>query len=273
MKSFIITLSKISTSLSTALNLKQQLESYGMAAELFEGTYGNDAVEQMAVENRTIHPVGIKGPVAEDAEPDQKKLQKISSPGVKESSPSGERARRKGSFLTRFYTNPSGPLVDDDGDPTRLALAANAWGEPVPRTAGAAYVAINKLTDATDKGAKSTQAYNSHLSELNEFAKQFAAANEKNRKVVVKTTTDTTKLTAAEKKAAEVRAAIKKAGLDKFGIKNVSDTDPIQLEAARLNLLKQNNLEEQRKIAAIIENMNAQMKANQAVERYVDFSD
>ncbi len=59
-------------------------------------------------------------------------------PGVKESSPSGERARRKGSFLTRFYTNPSGPLVDDDGDPTRLAKAANAWGEPVPRTAGAA---------------------------------------------------------------------------------------------------------------------------------------
>lgn len=59
-------------------------------------------------------------------------------PGVKESSPSGERARRKGSFLTRFYTNPSGPLVDEDGDPTRLAKAANAWGEPVPRTAGAA---------------------------------------------------------------------------------------------------------------------------------------
>ena len=59
-------------------------------------------------------------------------------PGVKESSPSGQRARRKGSFLTRFYTNPSGPLVDDDGDPTRLAKAANAWGEPVPRTRAAA---------------------------------------------------------------------------------------------------------------------------------------
>lgn len=59
-------------------------------------------------------------------------------PGVKDASPIGERARRKGSFLTRFYTNPSGPLVDKDGDPTRLALAANAWGEPVPRTAGAA---------------------------------------------------------------------------------------------------------------------------------------
>jgi hypothetical protein len=59
-------------------------------------------------------------------------------PGVKDASPGGERARRKGSFLTRFYTNPSGPLVGKDGDPTRLALAANAWGEPVPRTAGAA---------------------------------------------------------------------------------------------------------------------------------------
>jgi hypothetical protein len=59
-------------------------------------------------------------------------------PGVKESSPSGDKARRKGSFLTRFYTNPSGPLVDKDGEPTRLALAANAWGEPVPRTEGAA---------------------------------------------------------------------------------------------------------------------------------------
>ena len=65
---------------------------------------------------------------------DSKNLQ----PGVKESSPSGDKARRKGSFLTRFYTNPSGPMVDKDGDPTRLALAANAWGEPVPRTAGAA---------------------------------------------------------------------------------------------------------------------------------------
>lgn len=59
-------------------------------------------------------------------------------PGVKESNPTGQKARRKGSFLTRFYTNPSGPLVDKDGDPTRLALAARAWGEPAPRTAEAA---------------------------------------------------------------------------------------------------------------------------------------
>ena len=59
-------------------------------------------------------------------------------PGVKDSSPAGQRARRKGSFLTRFYTNPSGPLVNKKGEPTRLAKAANAWGEPVPRTRAAA---------------------------------------------------------------------------------------------------------------------------------------
>jgi len=154
------------------------------------------------------------------------------------------------------------------GGASAIAAAAAIGGFVV--AAGAAYVAINKLTDATDKGAESTVQYNSHLGDLARVAEQVAATNEKNRKVIVKTKTDTKDLTAAEKKAAEVRAAIKKAGLDKFGIKNVSDTDPIQLEAARLNLLKQGNLEEQRRLAAIIENMNAQMKANQAVERYVD---
>jgi hypothetical protein len=150
------------------------------------------------------------------------------------------------------------------------AIAAAAAIGTFVAASGAAYIAINKMTAATDKGAESTQTYNSHLSELNEFAKQVAAANIKNNKIVTTTTTNTKKLTAAEKKAAEMRAAIKKAGLDKFGIRNVSDTDPIQLEAARLNLLKQNNLEEQRRLAAIIENMNAQMMANQAVQRYVD---
>jgi hypothetical protein len=150
------------------------------------------------------------------------------------------------------------------------AIAAAAAIGTFVAASGAAYIAINKMTAATDKGAESTQTYNSHLSELNEFAKQVAAANIKNNKIVTTTTTNTKKLTAAEKKAAEMRAAIKKAGLDKFGIKSVSDTDPVQLEAARLNLLKQNNLQEQRRLEAITENMKAQLMANQAIQRYVD---
>jgi hypothetical protein len=72
-------------------------------------------------------------------------------PGVKDSSPIGERAKRKGSFLTRFYTNPSGPLVGDNGKPTRLALAANAWGEPVPRTAASAARLAAKGRNLLDK--------------------------------------------------------------------------------------------------------------------------
>jgi hypothetical protein len=59
-------------------------------------------------------------------------------PGVKGAADTPEKMRRKGSFLTRFYTNPGGPLQKPNGEPTRLALAANAWGEPVPRTAASA---------------------------------------------------------------------------------------------------------------------------------------
>jgi uncharacterized protein DUF6321 len=43
--------------------------------------------------------------------------------------------RRKGSFLRRHFANPRGPMKDEGGGPTRLALSAHAWGEPVPKTA------------------------------------------------------------------------------------------------------------------------------------------
>jgi hypothetical protein len=48
--------------------------------------------------------------------------------------------RRKGSWAVRFYGR-SGPLpklIDDKGRPTRFALTAAAWGEPVPKTVAAA---------------------------------------------------------------------------------------------------------------------------------------
>jgi hypothetical protein len=56
-------------------------------------------------------------------------------PGVKGAANTPEKMRRKGSFLTRFFTNPSGPMKDEKGRPTRLALSAAAWGEPVPQDA------------------------------------------------------------------------------------------------------------------------------------------
>ncbi len=50
-----------------------------------------------------------------------------------------EEMRRKGSWATRFYgRDPLPALRDTQGKPTRFALSAHAWGEPVPRTEAAA---------------------------------------------------------------------------------------------------------------------------------------
>lgn len=63
-------------------------------------------------------------------------------PGVKKSA--GEMSptemRRKGSWATRFYGRKGvlPALKDKNGKPTRFALTAAAWGEPVPKTISAA---------------------------------------------------------------------------------------------------------------------------------------
>jgi Domain of unknown function (DUF6321) len=47
--------------------------------------------------------------------------------------------RRKGSWAVRFYGRAKlPPLVDAKGQPTRHALSAHAWGEPIPKTVAAA---------------------------------------------------------------------------------------------------------------------------------------
>lgn len=47
--------------------------------------------------------------------------------------------RRKGSWAVRFFGRANlPPLVDESGAPTRHALSAHAWGEPVPKTIAAA---------------------------------------------------------------------------------------------------------------------------------------
>ncbi len=62
-------------------------------------------------------------------------------PGVKKSirEMSPEEMKRKGSWAVRFYGRDKlSPLKTKDGKPTRFALTAAAWGEPVPRTEAAA---------------------------------------------------------------------------------------------------------------------------------------
>jgi Domain of unknown function (DUF6321) len=62
-------------------------------------------------------------------------------PGVtkRESDMTAQDMRRKGSWAVRFYGRSKlPPLVDAKGRPTRHALSAHAWGEPVPKTVDAA---------------------------------------------------------------------------------------------------------------------------------------
>lgn len=68
-------------------------------------------------------------------------------PGVKGTPKNAEEMRRKGSFLRRHFASPAGPMTDEAGEPTRLALSAHAWGEKVPKT----------MADAEKLAAKGTK--------------------------------------------------------------------------------------------------------------------
>lgn len=81
-------------------------------------------------------------------------------PGVmkKTSEMTSQEMKRKGSWAVRFYGR-SGrlPPLQKDGKPTRFALTAAAWGEPVPKTATAARKIAEKgrrLLERAKKKAK-----------------------------------------------------------------------------------------------------------------------
>jgi GR25 family glycosyltransferase involved in LPS biosynthesis len=60
MKAFVISLSKIPSSAKSSQQVLLQLLKYRLDAELFEGTYGNDAVDLFKLDNRRIAKYGIK---------------------------------------------------------------------------------------------------------------------------------------------------------------------------------------------------------------------
>jgi GR25 family glycosyltransferase involved in LPS biosynthesis len=75
MKAFIISLSKIPSSYSTALIAKEDLKKSNFEVELFEGTYGNEAKELLIKERRTLHPIDHNGN-------ETRPTFKVSGPGV-----------------------------------------------------------------------------------------------------------------------------------------------------------------------------------------------
>lgn len=79
-------------------------------------------------------------------------------PGVRGKADTPEKMKRKGSFLRRHFLHPRGPMRDEKGNPTRLALSAHAWGEPVPKTMSDAKKLAAKGKALLDRYAKSKEA-------------------------------------------------------------------------------------------------------------------
>ena len=78
-------------------------------------------------------------------------------PGVKGKADTPEKKKRKGSFLRRHFAKPRGPMTDEKGGPTRLALSAHAWGEAVPKNKAAAKKLANKGATLLKRYKKSKQ--------------------------------------------------------------------------------------------------------------------
>lgn len=150
-----------------------------------------------------------------------------------------------------------------------LSVAAAAAGVAAfTLTLGGLYVAVKGANSAMDGLESTGEDLEFSFDGLNDKTDDFLT-NLKGLNVDLgKNTKNTKAQTAADIAAAKAKTVL--AALAKLGVKPTTEKDPIQLEAARLNLLKQSNLEEQRKLAAIMENMKAQLLANEAIQRYVD---
>jgi len=82
-KAFIISLSKIESSIQSAKNVLSQLIDYGFDAHLYEGIYGDEAVTLFKKEKRRLATYGIKlNDNAERMPIDPISAQKILRPGV-----------------------------------------------------------------------------------------------------------------------------------------------------------------------------------------------
>lgn len=65
---------------------------------------------------------------------------------------------RKGLFLRRMFARPRGPMVDENGNPTSLALSVQRYGEAVPKTAA-------DVRELAEKGLRILDQYHAAKSE------------------------------------------------------------------------------------------------------------
>ena len=148
-------------------------------------------------------------------------------------------------------------------------------------------VAAIKIYDALGKVQTAMQnttvATNQATSALGNYSMSADRVYTSTEKVVVKLTkAEIAAAAAAKKSAADAATAAKKkadslkaiAALTKAGATATSETDPIQLEAARLNLVKQGAIAEQARFAAFVAARKFEKDANDAAaesaKRYAD---
>ena len=144
----------------------------------------------------------------------------------------------------------------------------------VSAAAGAAAfgVALVGITVAVDKFNKNAEKSADNMADLKFDFKGLSTTAGDYLKGLGKVDSATTKLTADQKKAelqSKQLLAVQKQLADK-GLVPTSNVDPIELEAVRLNLLKQHNIELDAAYERLKANYEAQMSNNDAAQKYAD---
>lgn len=122
-----------------------------------------------------------------------------------------------------------------------------------------------KSTQASDANNKSTNYALDISTKMQKYISGETVAVIKNTKANTDNTGGVVKLTAAQKQLLAVQEALKK-----MGATATTETNPIELEAARLNLIKQQDLAIQAVDQTYIKWLNTQMAANTEAQRYAD---
>ena len=135
---------------------------------------------------------------------------------------------------------------------------------------GIALGALNSINKETEKTAKSAGNLREHMARVEGKAKATAKQTKDIFNFTNKSANEVKKTTAEEAKRLELVQAISKAKLGEFGITNISTTDPVSLEAARLNLVKEGATLETQRWQAMQKFYEQQAGVNLLAARYAD---
>ena len=155
----------------------------------------------------------------------------------------------------------------------RQAAAATAAGTATAFATGgvsaiAAVAGIAAFTTAALIAYKQLTKNNKELDKTEKVTTEIAKSSAKTTVATGKTLGNTVKLTAEQKKQLASTEALNK--LKGMGVVPTSETDPIQLEAVRLNLLKEQNLAQKRMYDQLLANYEATERTRIAAQRYAD---